>query len=1520
MRKLFVSFLAIMLTVLCVSAQDEFCIIGPAVTGGWHFNELNNNQLEKQADGKYSITLSLNSGNFRINQKGEWWPAYVPKNADNQNIAKAGGTYDARYATGETDTFLMEEAGVYTVELDITDGDNPKVRFSRQGEAAPNLWLVGAATLAGWDPSASKNLKMNRDERSYTWFGPLTTNGDGRFVFLANEGQWWPRYTNSEDTNKLELTAGEEYAGLKKFTGNADNPAFGVKSSGVYMVNVNLDENLESGKIRLEEGTLSLVGPAAGGWDTGIRINWTKSEDGIYTYTGDFNEGELRINKQGDWWPCFTTTSGSNQDITAEGGDFDLMWGTGDGPKSFNMTAAGKYTLTLDVAKMSLNVKAANEVVTPDPVTPPDIWLIGAATPGGWDLNNSKKQKMDREGNTYTWTGPLTQFGDRGRFVFITSEGKYQPRFVPKSGANPETITVGTPCEIVHESSDNPTFFVAVPAVYKVTITLNDDMEGGILNIENAPICLSGPAVSGSWSAGDLAKNEFAFDNGKYTWTGDVRTDALDQYTGSFRINLSGKWNPSFWPVGDGQIPAEGGELEAKWVNGDQSARFQFAEAGNYTVTLDLTTASHTTPTVIVTRNSSGIDPDPEVPDHDPWPVPSALYMVGSAMNGTSGTWGLEDKWLCEMTPTENENEFSWTGHLYAKTDANANTEFKLLYSRSWEPAYVTTIANCPIADGETYPLVYRPDGSVPDNKFIVPVSGIYTLVVKVDEYKPTMTVTLVEEQEIEPNKHIYLTGGATPCGWSTGNAIEMTTSDGELYTWTGEILTKDDACFRFLTSRNWYPTYTTTMSAKELVEAGEHAIRYDAEKRNGEPAFQIAKSGIYTVNLNIDPEVMSMQLILNSPKYATMSMTGTAVEGSTIDMKAVSPSRFVAFTELNPGTYTFKGVDKNNADVELGIDDSGKLVSGGAAINVSEKQLVRIALTSTSDNDIYEVTPIKSLNIKGSIVPDNVTLAYAGNGVWSSEVTLDKATPTSTDYPNRNFYFLFNNDENLAVRRHRGTAEVDMAIDGYNGLENIRLNQGTYTVTLDMRSFTYGIDADIDPLRVSVFGSSVANGQGADQMQGYAYLYGEQLKQRYADGLSKNALYTSGVSIGGNTTTDLLNRYDDILHDFSKYVVIGLSLGNEGIHGASDQQSVFNQFRDNMLSLIAKLRDDGKEPVVVNNYTRSDYNSSDYSYVKQMNMLIHSWNVPSFNALGSIDDGAGHWAEGYIADAFHPNTAGHCEFMYSLVPSIFDALIAGKPLPVRDTTAEMVVDNRTTIKLAPEGTVHSFTVSVRVKGTGAGNIISFGDRAISVDDNGCVSYTTDAVSRAGNVSSSAAVLNDGQWHDIALSHYHARGITILYIDGKDASETSERMTLEGNITFGESPRTFSEISFWRAGMNEDEMTAQHNGDMLKSSLELYSPMKAGEDGKIANLAQSTNSLEYTTTSTSSEDTPGVDGLSFQVVTSPGAATFYGPEIPANVYYLDGRLAATVTPTATGNTINLCTGVYISGNNRFFVR
>ena len=467
-----------------------------------------------------------------------------------------------------------------------------------------------------------------------------------------------------------------------------------------------------------------------------------------------------------------------------------------------------------------------------------------------------------------------------------------------------------------------------------------------------------------------------------------------------------------------------------------------------------------------------------------------------------------------------------------------------------------------------------------------------------------------------------------------------------------------------------------------------------------------------------------------------------------------------------------------------------------------------------------------EELYLKGNIAPQGgVALNYTGGEVWQSQVTLDDAKVFL--FSDKYVYF------ECPDRNYRSS--------------NIRINGGNYTVTFNMGTKEWKFEAPTDEYRISAFGSSVCNGEGADGNKGYAWLYGQQLGERYSNGESESPFYVSGISIGGNNTQNLLDRYDELTRNYSRYVIVGLSMGNEGIHESGNKQATMNQFSTNMQRIISKIKADGMVPVVMNNYTRGDYTLEDYSYIKQMNMLIHEWDVASVNTLGAIDDGAGHWASGYQKDNAHPTTNGHKEFFYAMPPSLFDALVSGKAQPVRHSDGNMLLSNGKYMKFKGEGTVHPFTVSVRVRGSQAGRLLTLmlttGTRFghVDVDAEGHVVYTNPT----NRKMTSAGTLDNDQWHTVTLTHYYAQGRTLLYLDGEAVGEQRERLNALADVMVGDADnsdteRMWSELFFWRAALSPDEVQGVCDGKMLKSSLELYVPAVL----PLTNRAMSLNNIE----------------------------------------------------------------------------
>lgn len=613
------------------------------------------------------------------------------------------------------------------------------------------------------------------------------------------------------------------------------------------------------------------------------------------------------------------------------------------------------------------------------------------------------------------------------------------------------------------------------------------------------------------------------------------------------------------------------------------------------------------------------------------------------------------------------------------------------------------------------------------------------------------------------------------------------------------------------------------------------------------------------------NPSISDAEIITVSNQIKAFYFSGTATENgdnisTALPMHMVTglentvTNIFEIYTSLSEtGTFNFYTSQDGGAQVYGEGSSAGTIQLNGSGIDASESGSVLITINLTDNT--YTILPI-NWSIIGSSIPDGWSgdepLNYQGNGVWSA--TIDMTTVTTDTNPR--FIFKANQSWSYVMKKIPETQTVisESQANQYGiSYEDINLNYGTFLITLNLSDYTYSVQCDdIDTVKISFMGSSVANGVGATNLEGYAYQYNELLVERASNGSS--AFYRSNISVSGNNTISVLNRYEkDLIGDCSNYVVYGLSLGNEGVH--ENGQAAYDQFEINLQLLVQKAIDDGRTPVIMNNYTRGDYNASDYNFIKQMNLLIGQWDLPSVNLLGAVDNGTGNWSTGYEDDYLHPNDAGHSEFFYAMVPSLFDALEANKPQPVFTDATEITpsISSTNSLSFTPENTVHPFTVSLDFKTNNNGQIITYltdtaTNGAIEIDASGYLKYT----SPSGSTIIDNVAVNDNAWHNVTLTHFYARGETLLYRDANLVGSYAEQLETDTFSVHGaSSPANISYRNwmFYRSGMNTEEITMVHNGTLLKSSLELYAPLdKAGllSSDPYVNLAQSTNKIDAT--------------------------------------------------------------------------
>lgn len=530
--------------------------------------------------------------------------------------------------------------------------------------------------------------------------------------------------------------------------------------------------------------------------------------------------------------------------------------------------------------------------------------------------------------------------------------------------------------------------------------------------------------------------------------------------------------------------------------------------------------------------------------------------------------------------------------------------------------------------------------------------------------------------------------------------------------------------------------------------------------------------------------------------KYESLTLKGTGVEGNTIDMYRIAKDgetesqNFETFCMLtNGGTIAFETAE-------------GKALYSGTVSEETGIYNVRFN-TQSAEPEFVKIT---RCGLVGNVTTAmwnaaGVAMTYRGNGVWRD--TLDLVPHTGSDAERGQF--CFNSSWDLTVKT-RNNVE---GIVGYKpdeslasiSLGDIPMRHGKKIVILDMQHFTYSLECvDIADNKITFFGSSVCNGQGASEVGNVKHGYAWQLGQLLTGYEYSNA------SINGNNTTNLLPRYKGhLLADCGRYVVIGLGLGNEGIHGAANPQAIYNQWKTNMQTLIDLFEAEGKYVIATNNYPRGDYNATDYDYVKKMNLEMHEWNIPTVNFLGALDNcqGNGQWADGYQNgdDIYHPNETGHTEFMHTFVPSLFDALAAGKSMPTRQNGEGLHLTPTETLEFSPEAAVGSYTIVVRVKTTTAGMVAKL---------------RLDGTAKPFALPAAAA---DGNWHTLVISHYQAAGQTYTYLDGKQMDKQEDKSIL-GEVVLGGIDMQVNDLMFYRSALNADEVAAIETGKLLRSSLE----------------------------------------------------------------------------------------------------
>lgn len=301
------------------------------------------------------------------------------------------------YWSAAPDTAFGLQARVYTIIGDGTmkgdTSDAITISVTPYKPVSKSLYIIGSATATGWDANAADSLMPDAaipGEFHYT--GTLTP---GEFKFITMRGSFLPSYNKGADSAHLFYRTEDAQPDDK----------FNIILPQVYTIDVNLIAltiSISQAQAPLYS-QLWIVGDATpNGWniDNPNQMKADPFNPYNFHYNEVLNAGEFKIpTTTGNWGGDFYRPLTNHPPITDT--TAALVFGNTNPPDDkWQITTAGAYKISLNIQSNSIHI---------EPFAPfPALWMLGDATPNGWDDNNPTPMTATSDPNVFTFNGPLT--------------------------------------------------------------------------------------------------------------------------------------------------------------------------------------------------------------------------------------------------------------------------------------------------------------------------------------------------------------------------------------------------------------------------------------------------------------------------------------------------------------------------------------------------------------------------------------------------------------------------------------------------------------------------------------------------------------------------------------------------------------------------------------------------------------------------------------------------------------------------------------------------------------------------------------------------------------------------------------------------------------------------------------------------------------------------------------------------------------------------------------------------------
>jgi len=387
----------------------------------------------------FTWTTGTNSGTnsaiaytFQLGKKGKNF-------ADPVSIDMGRQAYTLSYTTGQLNDTLLKHWNIKAgtaVDLEARiiatvagASASPQISNIKGLSVTPyepvssTLYIIGGATSTGWDNSRAEALTTDpKVPGGFIYQGTLLP---GTFKFITTLGSFLPSYNMGSDSSKLFFRTSD----------SQPDDQFTINETSVYKVSVNLiDLTIKVEKLAASPySKLWIIGDAVPkGWDISTPDSMISNPNNgfLFKYNQVLKAGEFKIATAatGDFSVPFYMPLINHPDLSqtavqlVQSGGVDYKW---------NITNPGPYKITLNLLDMSIHIVPFQAYTK--------LWIVGDATPNGWNIDNPSVMVATSDPNVFTYTGHL----NAGEFKIPVATGDWGTDFFRPYKNHPDISETG---------------------------------------------------------------------------------------------------------------------------------------------------------------------------------------------------------------------------------------------------------------------------------------------------------------------------------------------------------------------------------------------------------------------------------------------------------------------------------------------------------------------------------------------------------------------------------------------------------------------------------------------------------------------------------------------------------------------------------------------------------------------------------------------------------------------------------------------------------------------------------------------------------------------------------------------------------------------------------------------------------------------------------------------------------------------------------------------------------------------